>query len=235
MKNQFGVAAARQSAANYSATIHRRFPKRRYGGSRARSPATAGSPLSTIMTNGAAGARNSFRFTARVVRGDGAIPLAPRLEARSGLRSALLLVAFGLLVATSFAHAQTNYAIDWSTIDGGGGTSTGGVYSVSGTIGQPDAGAMSGGNYTVQGGFWGVIAAVQTEGAPFLSVARTTTNTVVVWWPLPGTGWQLQCTTNLAATPGVWTDIAPPYQTNTTSLYHIEPSPTGNKFYRLKK
>jgi hypothetical protein len=29
--------------------------------------------------------------------------------------------------------------LDWFTIDGGGGTSTGGVYAVSGTIGQPDA------------------------------------------------------------------------------------------------
>ena len=37
-----------------------------------------------------------------------------------------------------------SYSIDWSTIDGGGGTSTGGVYTVSGTIGQPDAGTMSG-------------------------------------------------------------------------------------------
>ena len=45
----------------------------------------------------------------------------------------------------SSVAAQT-YALDWSTIDGGGGTSTGGVYAVSGTIGQPDAGRMSGGN-----------------------------------------------------------------------------------------
>ena len=36
----------------------------------------------------------------------------------------------------------------------------------SGTIGQPDAESMSGGNYTLQGGFWGVVAAVQTVGAP---------------------------------------------------------------------
>jgi len=50
----------------------------------------------------------------------------------------------------SFAQ---NYAIDWWTIDGGGGTSTGGVYSVTGTIGQPDAGstAMTGGAYSVTG------------------------------------------------------------------------------------
>ena len=31
---------------------------------------------------------------------------------------------------------------------------TGGVYTVSGTIGQPDAGEMSGGLYAVSGGFW---------------------------------------------------------------------------------
>ena len=77
------------------------------------------------------------------------------------------------------SHAQS-YSIDWFTIDGGGGTSTGGVYSVSGTIGQPDAGKMSGGNFTIDGGFWGIIAAVQTPGAPLLSIARTTTNTVAV-------------------------------------------------------
>ena len=51
----------------------------------------------------------------------------------------LLALAFTDLMA----RAQTNYSIDWYTIDGGG-TSTGGVYSASGTIGQPDAGAMSG-------------------------------------------------------------------------------------------
>ena len=40
----------------------------------------------------------------------------------------------GLCLATACGLAQ-NYSIDWSTIDGGGGTSTGGVYTVSGTIG----------------------------------------------------------------------------------------------------
>ena len=41
------------------------------------------------------------------------------------------------------------YSLDWFSIDGGAGTSTGGVYSVSGTIGQPDAGTMAGGSYTL--------------------------------------------------------------------------------------
>src|SRR5437899_2475559 len=55
------------------------------------------------------------------------------------LGGSLVLAAccWALLLATS-AHAQS-YSIDWFTIDGGGGTSTGGVYQVSGTVGQPDA------------------------------------------------------------------------------------------------
>src|SRR5437667_9820143 len=99
----------------------------------------------------------------------------------------LICVALLLAGGAFTAHAQS-YSIDWFTIDGGGGTSTGSVYSVSGTIGQPDAGRMSGGNFTIDGGFWGLIAAVQTPGAPTLTITRTTTNTVAVVWPSPSTG-----------------------------------------------
>jgi hypothetical protein len=127
-----------------------------------------------------------------------------------------------------------SYAIDWSTIDGGGGTSTGGVYSVSGTIGQPDAGTMSGGTYTLSGGFWGQIAAVQTPGAPYLSVTRSN-SAVVVSWPLPADGWVLEATNALPVVAAPWPQIAPPYQTNGANLQFTEPSPTGNKFYRLHK
>ena len=62
-------------------------------------------------------------------------------------KAAISVLAFWLVL--SAAQAQISYSIDWFTIDGGGGTSTGGVYSVSGTIGQPDAsGAVTGGNYS---------------------------------------------------------------------------------------
>ena len=50
--------------------------------------------------------------------------------------------------------AFADYEISWSTIDGGGGRSTGGDYALVGTIGQPDAGQMSGGDYELSGGFW---------------------------------------------------------------------------------
>jgi len=48
------------------------------------------------------------------------------------------------------------YDLSWHTIDGGGGTSTGGTYSLSGTIGQHDASTslMTGGTFELAGGFW---------------------------------------------------------------------------------
>jgi hypothetical protein len=109
------------------------------------------------------------------------------------MRLKLALIA-GLCLCARLVNAAdyTVYAVDWSTTDGGGGTSTSGVYSVSGTISQPDAGTMSGGSYTLAGGFWGLVAAVQTRGAPWLTITRTDTNTVLVSWPLPADGWVLE-------------------------------------------
>src|SRR5258708_27625248 len=118
---------------------------------------------------------------------------------RRGCHAVILLVLAALLGGTFPLHGQS-FAIDWFTVDGGGGTSTGGVYSVSGTIGQPDAGKMSGGSYTLDGGFWGITAAVQTPGAPLLSITLTSTNTAVVSWPFPSTGFALEQNANLTAT-----------------------------------
>lgn len=139
-----------------------------------------------------------------------------------------------LLCAATPLLAQP-YTIDWSTIDGGGGTSTGGVYSVSGTIGQPDAGLMSGGNYTLAGGFWGIIAAIQTPGAPLLTITRTTTNSVLVSWPLPADGWVLEEVSALSGSPPPWSQISPPYQTNSVLSWITVPHPVGNRYYRLYK
>ena len=47
-----------------------------------------------------------------------------------------------------------DYQIVWSTIDNGGGQSSGGSYKLSGTIGQPDAEYSEGGSYEMLGGFW---------------------------------------------------------------------------------
>jgi len=108
---------------------------------------------------------------------------------RSGLKSAILGTLAALLLCGAYAQAQT-YSIDWHTTDGGGGTSSGGVYSVSGTIGQPDAGGpMTGGNYSLTGGFWSLFA-VQSPGAPLLSIERLG-GVVRVFWPKPSVGFLL--------------------------------------------
>jgi hypothetical protein len=142
--------------------------------------------------------------------------------------------AFGvwsLFLLPTPIRAQT-YSIDWFTIDGGGGTSTGGVYSVSGTIGQPDAGSLSGGNYTIDGGFWGLVAAVQTPGAPLLTIYGTSTNTVVLSWPSPSIGWTLQQNTNNVSSLN-WSNITAGLQDSGTTKTLIVNPPTGNRFYRL--
>ena len=116
---------------------------------------------------------------------------------------------FGLWLSSVAVQAQS-YSIDWFQIAGGGGTSTGGVYSVSGSIGQPDAGpTMSSGAYSLVGGFWGVIA-IQTPGAPLLSV-ELTNGAVRVFWPAPATGFLLDQTMALASPPAAisWSQVAP--------------------------
>ena len=61
-----------------------------------------------------------------------------------------------LLLPVAAALAQPGgYDLSWWTVDGGGGTLENGSYTLSGTIGQPDAAAWQGGGYTLAGGLWG--------------------------------------------------------------------------------
>jgi len=146
------------------------------------------------------------------------------------MKVSALIVCAWFCGAAAFAQS---FSIDWFSMDGGGGTSTGGVYTISGTIGQTDAGRLTGGSYTIEGGFWSIIAAVQTPGAPTLRVFRTTTNTVVVAWPAPSTGFSLQ-QNPFANNSGTWAGV-----TNVPVVVGSEnqvtlTSPTGNRFFRLK-
>jgi hypothetical protein len=147
----------------------------------------------------------------------------------------LPLVVVTLLLAISMAvHAQS-YSIDWYKVAGGGGTSTGGTYSVSGTIGQPDAsGAMSGGNYSVTGGFWSLINVVQTPGLPKLFIVPNGPNSVKVLWSDPDTNsYTLQQNANLTTTN--WTTSAFTISNLSGTNSIILTSPAGNLFFRLKQ
>ena len=73
-------------------------------------------------------------------------------------RIIIMLTVAGLLAGARSLVAQSGggYDLTWNTFDGGGGTSTGGGYALSGTVGQPDANTqtLAGGGYKLSGGFW---------------------------------------------------------------------------------
>ena len=71
----------------------------------------------------------------------------------SSVRLTLALVLL-LLVPAALAQTGDGYNLAWFTVDGGGGASSGGLYTLSGSVGQPDAGVLAGGSYTLAGGFW---------------------------------------------------------------------------------
>jgi hypothetical protein len=141
------------------------------------------------------------------------------------------LILFCLLAfAGCFVAPAQQYSIDWYKVAGGGGTSSNGQYTVSGTIGQHDAGGpMTGGNYSLTGGFWALISVVQTPGAPTLYISHSG-STVTVYWQAVS-GWTLHQNASLGNTGGwslnnSWTTSN---GTNSLSLT----SPTGSLFFRL--
>ncbi len=70
-------------------------------------------------------------------------------------RARWVLVALTLLSTAALAPSDSGYDLSWHTVDGGGCTvGRGGGYLLGATVGQPDAGLLSGGGYTLGGGFW---------------------------------------------------------------------------------
>jgi hypothetical protein len=66
------------------------------------------------------------------------------------MKRLVFMCMFGIVASAALA----DYSIDWYTIDGGGGTSTGGPYILTGTIGQHDASHSQSEVFIVMGGFW---------------------------------------------------------------------------------
>lgn len=157
-------------------------------------------------------------------------PCQPPADGRSSdLRACRLRLAHFCFLLFAFGFsAWGQYSIDWSTVDGGGGTSAGGIYAVTGTIGQPDAGTMSGGNYTLQGGFWALPLAVQTPGSPTLTIAAAAPGFALLSWTPNTPGFVLQETPSLA--PTNWVN-SPSGATNPVTV----PATLPSKFFRLHK
>ena len=137
------------------------------------------------------------------------------------LHSALCLLASG----------QT-YSIDWFKVAGGGGTSTNGQYALSGTVGQHDAGGpMTGGNYSLTGGFWAIYA-VQTPGAPTLYIQKSGSN-AILYWSAAASGYLLE-SNNVVGFNGAWASIPTTPVTVNGFNYVTNTVGQGNQYYRLR-
>ena len=148
------------------------------------------------------------------------------------MKTKTLLLTAGLVLTGAAALAQ--YAVDWFKVAGGGGTSTGGNYALSGTIGQADAGGpLTGGNYTLTGGYWSAAASlIQEPGGPQLSIAVNPDSTITIRWPSPSTGYVLQQTENVATG---WTNSALAVADN-GSVRSVTFVPQGPRHYfRLRR
>lgn len=139
------------------------------------------------------------------------------------------VTVFAAVYANELATQAQSYNMDGYTLDAGGGTSTGGVYAVSGALGPSAAGApMTNGPYAVTGGF-GALFAVQTPGAPRLNIGPAGAGFAAIsWTPATGEDWVLQ--ERLSLTVGEWIN-SPSGATNSI----VVPAALSIRFYRLFK
>lgn len=71
-------------------------------------------------------------------------------------RSITILILVGVLLLTGVAVtiAADVVGLSSSVVPGGGGTSTGGSFTVNGSVGQSAVSTSTGGSYSVAGGYW---------------------------------------------------------------------------------
>ncbi len=82
------------------------------------------------------------------------------------MRTLMISAFLAMLIGVACAQSGGSYDLSWWTIDGGGVTfAAGGTFNLGGTIGQPDASnTLTGGAYSLTGGFWFTPACIPTNG-----------------------------------------------------------------------
>ncbi|MBP8136630.1 MAG: hypothetical protein KAY61_00385 [Candidatus Eisenbacteria bacterium] len=94
---------------------------------------------------------------------------------RSSFACFAAFVSFAAFAAPSSTLAQSGgvYDMSWNKIANGGvPQASGGAFTLSGTVGQADAGVLAGGTYRLNGGFWNGVALRQLLDVPDAPVAR---------------------------------------------------------------
>ncbi|MCX6878925.1 MAG: hypothetical protein NTW21_34715 [Verrucomicrobia bacterium] len=115
-----------------------------------------------------------------------------------------------VISAVGVTAAYAALTLPWSTLDGGGGRSTGTatgrtVLAVTGTIGQFEAcaGGASGGGFSLNGGYWAEALPASTPDGPTLTLIFESSRSARIQWQSDAVGWQVQRSTDLAA----WNDV----------------------------
>jgi len=94
-------------------------------------------------------------------------PAAPKSFVPLRIRACVFVFCVSVFCVSAFAQSGGGYLIKKSTIDSGGYTyHTGGGYKLGGTVGQHDAGPLSGGGYLLTGGFWSPAVSSGAPSAP---------------------------------------------------------------------
>ena len=146
-----------------------------------------------------------------------------RSHGRKGRKPVLLWLA--LLLSAALSASAQPYAIDWFTVSGGGGASSGSSYSATSSIGQPDAATLSGGIFDLTGGF--LAGAEPPTPAPKLHVKQMD-SMVVLWWDPATPEFELETTTNLSSPSWM------PASSGSTNPVNIPVTGTA-QFYRLRR
>jgi hypothetical protein len=147
------------------------------------------------------------------------------------VQTAITAVSIVLASVSVSALAQSagRFHIGWSTLDGGG-TSSGGSFAASGTLGHPDAEQLSGASFSMLGGF--LSGAV--FGGPRLRITRSG-NSILLAWPNTSSNFVLQGTASLAGPVTAWGSISQPAVIVGNERQVTVPLGTGRTFFRLSK
>jgi len=89
---------------------------------------------------------------------------------------------------------------------------------------------MSGGSYSLTGGFWSILAVLQTAGSPLLTITRAGSQATISW-SSSATGFMLQQSSTLL--PNSWLTSTNTLTTNGGTISISVPATSGYQYFRL--
>ena len=141
---------------------------------------------------------------------------------------ALAISAICLFLVT-LAHAQSTLSLT-----GGGGSSSGEDYKITGTIGQMDGtSVMAGEDIELTGRVTTMLGTLPTSDGTTLTIAVTPQNMIVISWPSDGTDFVLEQSSDLGSP--TWATIGATPEDDGWTKTVTMPVTMGNKFFRLRK